>query len=220
MKTKRSRLALLGVLALTFSVVTGGVAEAQKKGKTKKGGSVTATSGGGIVPAAVPISPTDEVAGQAIFTANVPNKKTKGKVVSPNSLTATYAISGTPTAGPPSPGGPGFIAIELQHRGRATFLNTPGDDGTALIGRVTVSPNTNVGFCTPSVTPPPPPCADPANSCLRPYACTVQDNSLTIFNLQKAKGPVIFRVLNFGSVPVTVNQLSATMNMSIVTGLG
>jgi hypothetical protein len=219
MKNKRSRLALFGVLALAFSVTVGlsaGVAEAQKKGKSKKGGAVTVSSGAThTVPAAIPVGGGDVVAGQTLVTLNTPNKKTKGKVISPDSVTATYAISGTPSA----TGGPGFVGINLQHRGRETGLPTPFDENTFTIGKVTVSPNTNVGFCAPDAAPPPPPCADPANSCLRPYVCTVQGNGLTIFGLQKAKGAWIFRLLNFGSTTVTVNQLSVTATLKVVSGL-
>jgi hypothetical protein len=223
MKNKRSRLALFGVLALALSVTVGltaGVAEAQKKKKRKgaKGGQVTVTSNAThTVAAAIPIAPGEEVAGQTIVTLPTPNKKAKGKVVSPDSVTATYAISGVPST--PPTGGPGFVGINLQHRGRETGLPTPFDTGTTLIGKVTASPNSNVGFCTPDAAPPPPPCSDPANSCLRPYACTVQANQLTIFGLQKAKGAWIFRLLNFGSTNVTVNQLSVTATLKIVPGL-
>src|SRR5687768_5780643 len=143
MKNKRSRLALFGILALAFSVTVGlsaGVAEAQKKGKSKKGGSVTVSSGAShVVPAAVPVGGGEVVAGQTLVTLNTPNKKAKGKVISPDSVTATYAISGTPSA----TGGPGFVGIALQHRGREAGLPTPFDENTFTIGKVTVSPNSN-----------------------------------------------------------------------------
>jgi hypothetical protein len=216
MRNKRSRLALFGMLALALSVTVGlsaGVADAKKK-KGKKGGAVTVTDGAShLLPPAIPVGgPFEVVASQTLVTLNTSNKKTKGKAISADSVTATYAISGTPVVAGADSGGPGLVAIALQHRGRESGLPRPFDGGTALIGKVTVSPNTNVGFCAPVEPAPPPPCPDPADSCLRPYTCTVQGTGLTIFSLMKSKGPWVFRLLNFGSSFVTVNQLSVTFN--------
>jgi hypothetical protein len=223
MKNKRSRLALLGVLALAISLTVGltaGVAEAQKKGKKgRKAKPVKVVDPAThILPPAVEIGDGERVASQAIVTLNTPNKATKGKAISPDSVTATYNISGVPPA-PPAFGGPGFVGINLQHRGREVGLPTPFDGGTTLIGTVTASPNSNVAFCVPDAAPPPPPCTDPAFSCQRPYACTVQANQLTVFGLTKAKGPFIFRLLNFGQSAVTISRLSVTATLKIVPGL-
>src|SRR5262245_13431315 len=92
MKSKRSRLALLGVLALAVSVtvglVSGSLAEAKKKGGAK---SVTAVGVPVTAPAAAGPNAPDGVANSVI---NV-GKKAKGKVVDWASAQVTTTFTGS-----------------------------------------------------------------------------------------------------------------------------
>jgi hypothetical protein len=123
MKTRRSRLALVGVLALAscmaVGLVSGSVADAKKKGKGKgKGGSsvtVSRTTATTVPPSvdqppgctqfAVP-NPNPCTGPQIRSFVSVPlavGKKAKGKVVSPDSVSVTFTLTGDPKRpGPPT----------------------------------------------------------------------------------------------------------------------
>ena len=93
MNAGRSRLALIGILALAVCLTAGlvaGSADAKKK-KKKGGNSVTLSQ---ATPTAIPAGDgTNQVAGVGTDTFTVGKKKGKGKVVAPNSLTATYQLT-------------------------------------------------------------------------------------------------------------------------------
>src|SRR5262245_57246067 len=104
MNSRRSRLALMGALALVLSVtvglVSGSVADAKKKKKKSGANSVTVSQ---ATPTAIPagIAPSVSSAGKLGF-ASVPltvGKKAKGKVVGWDSATLTTTFTGSsPTA--------------------------------------------------------------------------------------------------------------------------
>src|SRR4051794_20603245 len=150
MNAGRSRLALIGVLALAVCLAVGlaaGAAEA-KKGK-KKGAPITVSK---IAPTAIPAGDANNgVAGVAAVPLTV-GKKAKGKVVS--SLSVTYQLT-DPAAQ--------LDDIDLKVTapgGRTVFLDNPtlffGDgDTVTTVGPLTESPDSSTGFCFPNPTPPP-----------------------------------------------------------------
>ncbi len=216
MRSKGTRLALLGVLALALSVtvglVSGSVADAKKGKKKKKGGnSITLTSS---TPVAIPAGDgTNQIAGAVTVPFTV-GKKGKGKVVSSDSLTATYQAS--------DPAG-GLDDLDLKviaPNGRTVFLDNPafdfGDPDITGIGPLTQTPDSPVGICEANPSPPPPGCpgGSPDNSLGAPWAGTEGNVSLAFFSGVPARGTWQFRVLNFSTTPTHVlNMASIHMNL-------
>jgi hypothetical protein len=207
MKSKRSRLALVGVLALALSVTvglaSGSVAEA-KKGK-KGGGSVTAVGAPTGIPAAGagPGAPN----GVALVPLVV-GTKAKGKVVGWDSLTITTSWTGSAS------GALNSINAELiAPNGRTVNLFAPPFDtgaGYTTAGPVTETPNSKAGFCNQIGAAPPPPCSNVDNTVGRPYGGTIGNVGLAAFGGVPAKGTWILEVQNT-SATTTATLTGVTM---------
>jgi hypothetical protein len=199
MKSKRSRLARVGVLALALSVTvglaTGSVAEAKKKKGAK---SVTVSR---TVPTGIPAAAAGAGApnGVALIPLAVGGKKVKGKVVGWDTLTITTNWTST-TAGALN----SINAELIAPNGRTVNLVAPPFDtgaGYLAAGPVTETPNSKVGFCSQMGAPPPPPCSNVDNTLGRPYAGTVGNTFLAWF----------------GGVPVTGTWTLEVQNSSATT---
>jgi subtilisin-like proprotein convertase family protein len=179
-RTRRSRLALIGVLALALSVTVGlmaGAADAKKKKKKPKGGTVTVSRVlNQPIPDATP--GPDSVDGKVPVTLAVGGKKVKKKVVS--TVQVTLQTTGD------SPIAAGDLAFRLiAPNGRATFVGpTFGGLGGQSIGPLTLSANSPVGTCNTDT----PPCANPDQTLNRPFAGTAGDVNLALFEGVPATG--------------------------------
>jgi hypothetical protein len=233
MKTKRSRFALLGVLALALSVTVGlafgTVADAKKKKHKKSVNSITVATTG---PTTVP--PTPDADGVKTSLVSIPlnvGKKAKGKVVSGNSVAVTYSLTGTPGQPPPPPSGtPGSLyetdlAIQAPN-GRTVDLDPPGfnDPNTTATGPTTETPDSPFSPCDVDGFPIPQPdvCStdgqqDPEETLVPPaYAGTMGNNDLAFFTGVPARGTWTIKARNFGGGvgPSTVTSVSLTIGLS------
>ena len=167
MKGRKSRIALVGVMALAIALASGSVAEAKKKGR-KGGNSVTVSSTG---PTALPPStpqppgcnpngaPTP-CTGQVVSFKTVPltvGRRARGTVVSSQSVSVTYTLSGDPRGpdnnvgpGPPTftPAGTSSLDLRLTApNGRTVGISVPFDPNATTVGPVTVTANSPFDFC-------------------------------------------------------------------------
>jgi hypothetical protein len=208
MRSRRTRLALLGVLALALSVtvglVSGSVADAKKK-KSKRSFTITKTA-----PTVVPGAPGPGAVVAKFPVGTLGKKVGKGKVVSLNGVTVTTALSGSA----------GFadntIVSLIGPGGRNAGLLNPvpnnlggGNDETTS-GPLTETPNSSLGLCVPDTPPPPPPCADPDDVIGPPYIGTVGNEALLNFSGSGVVGTWFLKVFNSGADPVTVNSVKVT----------
>jgi hypothetical protein len=234
MKSRRSRLALLGVLALAISVtvglVSGSVADAKKKGKRKGSNSVTIVAGPTVVPPSTPPPPLtpDTVSNRGI--ASVPlnvGKKAKGKVVSLQSVAISFQITGSPRANAGAPGDTPAAASEIginliAPNGRTVGVFNPGqfDENATTIGPVTVTPDSPFGVCSTTETGTNGETTicdvnDP-NDVVRPpsYTGTVGDAGLALLGGVPARGTWTAQFRNFShSTPATVTNFSAVIGL-------
>jgi hypothetical protein len=208
MKSKRSRFALLGVLALALSVtvglVSGSVADAKKKKKSKRSFTITKTA-----PTVIPGAPGPAVAVVKVPIGTLGKKIAKGKVVSLNGVNVTTTFTGSA----------GFASnigeVDLiGPSGRQAFLTNPIGDGSnseTVSGPLTETPNSTAGVCVPDTPPPPPPCADPDNFLGPPYAGTIGNESLLNFSGSAAKGTWFIKVIRgAGTDPITLGAVKVT----------
>jgi hypothetical protein len=227
MKSKRSRFALLGVLALALSVTvglaSGSVAEAKKK--RKKGvSSVTVSTKG---PTLIPPTPADP--GAKLSLVNIPlvvGKKAKGKVVSADSVAVTYSFTGTPPSGT-TEGSLFDTDLDLvAPNGRSVDLDPPGFDDplTSATGPTTETANspffpcnvdgfplTNPDICDPTNH------QDPDATLVPPaYAGTEGNTDLAFFNGVPAKGTWTAQVRNLADDqgPSTLTSLSIRIGLT------
>jgi hypothetical protein len=195
------------VLSLTIGLA--GVADAQKKGKKKKGAkSVTVSK---AAPTAV--GPANFTTANSLGVASVPlsvGKKAKGKVVGWDSVTVTTSWSA------PAPDVLDNVFARLKApNGRTVGLAAPPiDDTVTAAGPVTETPNSPFDFCLPSATPPPPPCADPDDTVGPPYAGTVGNTGLAFFGGVPARGTWQLQILNSSDTSgATLNSVSVRMTL-------
>jgi hypothetical protein len=207
MRSRRSRLALLGFLALALSLtaglVSGSVADAKKK-KSKRSFTITKTAAT-VIPGAT--GPTDTFVKVPIGT--VGKKVAKGKVVSLNGVNVTTTFSGSA----------GFASdidfVELiGPSGRFAFLSNPIGNGTnseTVSGPLTETPNSATQPCVPNNTPPPPPCAEPDRTLGPPYIGTIGNEGLLNFIGSNPRG-TWFIVVDRGTGvdPITMGTVKVT----------
>jgi hypothetical protein len=214
MNAGRSRLALIGVLALAVCVavsLVAGAAEA-KKGKKKKGTNAITVSQ--ITPTAIPAGDgTNEVAGVASDQLTV-GKKAKGKVVS--SLTATYQLTD------PAGGLDDLDIKVISPAGRTVFLSNPATffadgDTVTVVGPLTQTADSSTGFCFPNPAPPPNGCPDgsPDNSLAPPWAGTARNLSLADYSGVGARGTWQVKAENFSTTSTHVLS-SASIHLNLV----
>jgi hypothetical protein len=210
MKSKRSRLALVGVLALAISVtvglVSGSVADAKKKKKSSKTVTVSKTG-----PIAVPMATTGPsgVDGH-VDVPLIVGKKAKGKRVALDTLTVTTSWTSAAN-GDLNP----LSAELIAPNGRTVGLNAPFfDNQVANQGPTFETPNTSQTVCTATT----PPCSGVDQTLVRPYAGPDKNVALLAFDGVSAKGTWILRLSNFSST-VTGNLASVTLQMSLMNPL-
>lgn len=215
MNAGRSRLALIGILALAVCLTAGlvaGSADAKKK-KKKSGNSVTLSQ---ATPTAIPAGDgTNQVAGVGTDTFTVGKKKGKGKVVAPNSLTATYQLT--------DPGG-SLDDLDIKvvaPDGTTVFLDNPaflfGDSDITTVGPLTQTVKSGVGYCEPNPSPPPSGCpsGDPDNTLAPPWAGTARDLDLAFFNGVPARGTWQVKAVNFSTTSSHVLSM-ASIHMNLI----
>jgi hypothetical protein len=212
MQRKKSRLALMGVMALAISLTVGLASGSLADAKKKKGGggrSFTVSSNAATPVAAAP-SPTGVTVAK-IPIGTVGGKATKGKVIGLNGVNATTSFSG-------SPGFANDVESELIGPGGRTsnLINPvpnnfgPGNSTETSSGPLTETPNSAAGVCVPSQSPPPPPCADPDDIVGPPFAGTVGNQGLLNFSGSGPRGTWILKVFNFGPAPIVVGATTVT----------
>jgi hypothetical protein len=212
MKQRKSRFALIGVLALALSVtvglVSGSVADAKKKGK--KGGKSFTVSKTAPTPVGAAPSPTGVTVAK-IPIGTVGGKATKGKVIGFNGVNVTTSFSGSPGF---VAGANGGVSAELVGPGgRQAVLGNPFGNGAnteTSSGPLTETPNSSLEVCVPDTPPPPPPCADPDAVIGPPYIGTIGNEGLLNFSGSGPRGTWFIKVANFGPAPITVGAVTVT----------
>lgn len=228
MKSKRTRLALLGALALVLSVTVGlvsvSVADAKKKKGKKGGNSVTVSR---TTPTLIP--PTPAGPGTKTSLVSIPlvvGKKAKGKVVSADSVAVTYSLTGTPPS-PPDAGSLWETDLSIAApNGRTVGLSPPGfdDPNTSATGPTTETPDSPFFPCNlvdGFPTPQPDVCdtsgqTDPDATLVPPaYVGTRGNNNLALFGGLPAKGTWTVQARNFGTTlgPSTLTSISLQIGL-------
>ena len=217
MRQKRSRLAVLGIAALSVCLAVGlasGAAEAKKKGKKKSAKQITVSK---TTPTAIPANPPTSTTAQFVQVPLTVGKKAKGKVVAPDSVAVTYKLSGP--VPPPDNGDLGHLELSVTApNGRQIFLDQPDDHNASVIGPLTEAANSSTFACVPELAPPPPPCEDPEQSLGPPYAGTISNVSLAFFAGIGARGTWTFKVRNFNDVQFSVDSVSLRIPLKAATG--
>lgn len=227
MKRRKSRLALLGVLALAISVTvglaSGSVADAKKGKKKKKGGNtVTLNVGTTGIPPAIASSPAAEgKAGFVSIPLNV-GKKAKGKVVGWDTLTVTSTFTGSTGAALGSIGAD-VVAPNGRTEGLISpvsdaFLQTDPNTGNVTSGPLTETPNSANSLCLRDPGPPAnPPCffqdqvVNPPN-----YAGFIGNEGLEGFGGVPARGTWQLRLFNSSGTTTAILN-GAVIQMTLKT---
>jgi hypothetical protein len=206
MKRRKSRFALVGVLALALSVTIGLVSGSVADAKKKKGGgrSFTVSKTASNV---VPGQPGPNAVIAKIPIGTVGGKATKGKVISLNGVNATTTFAG-------SPGFASGVQAEIVGPGgRQAILGNPFGNGSnteVSSGPLTETPNSSLGVCIPDTPAPPPPCPDPDDVIGPPYIGTIGNEGLLNFSGSGPRGTWFIKVANFNAEPITVGAVTVT----------
>jgi hypothetical protein len=214
MNRKRSTFVRAGLLAAALTVSLGlvaGAAEAQKKKKGGKGGTVNvATTSATVLPPTIPAQPpgcipfppgpqcTTPASSSLVKVPLTVGKKAKGKVVGPNGVSVTYTLA-SGTAGSASL----LMLMLTAPNGRTIFVANPafGDSNVTTIGPVTVTPNSPFSPCPPNAVGPVTICeTEHADSTVRPPNWTgiFGQPSLATFAGVPARGVWTLRLRNIG----------------------
>jgi hypothetical protein len=218
MNARRSRLALIGVLALAVCVavsLAAGAAEA-KKGKKKRANAITISK---IAPTQIPAGDgINGLAGVAAVPLTV-GKKAKGKVVSPSSLSVTYQLT-DPAANlndiDIKVSAPGGRTVALDNP--TLFFAAPGEgESVTTVGPLTQTADSAAGYCFPNPAPPPAGCpdGDPDNALAPPWAGTARLLPLANFSGVRAKGTWTVKALNFSTRDTHVLS-SVSIHMKLI----
>ena len=217
MKSKRSRIALMGVLALAISVtvglVSGSVADAKKKkAKGAKSFTISKTTGTTIPPRSSATAPNSFV---KVPIGTVGGKKLKKKIIGFSTVTVTSTFNGDA----------GFAnsiqATVISPVGRNATLTNPTANSNntpteTVSGPTTETPNSSTLVCVPQSSPPfgfaQPPCSDPDATLGPPYAGTISNAGLAVFEGTKPQGTWFVKLRN------TSSTTSATLSSITVTG--
>jgi small nuclear ribonucleoprotein (snRNP)-like protein len=211
MKSKKSRLAVVGVLALAICLAVGlatGSAEAKKK--KKAAGSVTISQ---TAPTTIPAKSSATVNDTMVSIPLTVGKKAKGKVVGWDSLTVTSTFSSSTT-----PGLGSLYGEITAPNGRTEQLNNPfasSFGGNTTSGPLTETPNSPFTACFPNAANPCPGGTSqfPEATVGPPYAGTVGNEALEGFGGVPAKGTWTVKVFNGSLVQGTLNSISITMTL-------
>ena len=218
MKSKRSRLALMGVLALVLSVtvglVSGSVADAKKK-KKKSANSITVSK---TTPTSIPVSASNTAPDSLTSIPLMVGKKAKGKVVGWDSLIVTTTFTGSSSTAL------GNVNAEVTApNGRTVGLSAPvwnfavpGPQANTISGPLTETPNSPFNPCFPDATHPCPGGAlrDPEATVGPNYAGTIGNSVLAHFGGVPARGTWTVKVFNSSTTDTAVlNSVSITMTL-------
>ena len=239
MKGKKSRLALMGalalVMALTVGLLSGSVADAKKKKKKKSGAtSVTISK---TTPTAVPPStgnpPTTPGTRSLVSFPLTVGKVAKGKVVSLDSFNVAYSLTGAArTATAPAAASQLRVSI-TSPQGREINVTNPGagDQNATNIGPVNVTPDSPFGVCQITVTATETHCnnttaiQDPESTVAPPTYSNAPIGSLALagFGGMAAQGTWTVKVRNFsdagnGNTVGTLSNITITFGLSPAPG--
>ena len=177
MKSKRSRLALMGVLTLALSVTVGltagSVADAKKK-KKKSPNVVTVSNN---TPRAIP----DRPAGPGTQNGRLDTQLTVGKKFKGKSV-GTLELTFQTTGDSPTSGNDVEFDIIAPNGYRLPWNWTDNSFDGQSIGPVTITPNSPFRTCTA------PTCSNPFSTLHAPYVGTVGDNTFQWFRGLPMKG--------------------------------
>jgi hypothetical protein len=235
MKSKRSRLALMGMLtlalALTVGLVSGSVADA-KKGKKKGAKSVTISkTTPTTLPPSTPPPPTPPGTTINRSVTSVPltvGKKFKGKVVSQDSVSVSFTLTGSARTGAGTvndvPAAASNILIDIiAPNGRDLGVINPGfgDDNATTIGPVTVTPDSPFSVCDTIFTGPMDDSTvcvvNDSNATVKPpsYTGTLGESDLADLGGVPVKGTWTFQFRNLSRVTTaTASSISATIGVN------
>ncbi|MDP9189788.1 MAG: hypothetical protein M3O25_11110 [Actinomycetota bacterium] len=202
MSSTRSRLTLVGVIALALSVGAG--ISVSAVAKPNKGGAKRATVSKRNV--AVPDYPGFGSAARVDIPLPV-GKRFKGKAA--GTVALSYQTTGS------AAGAAEHLSVKISApNGRSFFVPSPGGPATLQsIGPLRLTPNSARGTCS---TLPLAPCADSNDNLAPPYAGTVGDPTLALFYGVRMKGKWVVTfyddtaggtsVLNFVALSITPAQ--------------
>jgi hypothetical protein len=212
MKSKKSRLVSIGLLALVLSVTVGllsGSAADAKKKKKKGTTSFTITK---TTPTAIPLATPSATGYIKVPIGTLASKTYKGKIVSLRGISVTTTFTGDP----------GFAnnvgATLIGPSGRTSNISSPFANhftpppSETSSGPTTETPNSPTSTCTPSTPAPPPPCANPDQTLGPPYIGTIGNVGLLVHSGISPAGTWIIRLSDSSATT------HATLNSITVTG--